>query len=144
MRILRLLLLTVALTASVAGVLSTQLRPIAAAPMVSPSAALATKSVLATRPVAQDEARAQRIFGQLAEKYRLLDDVTITMGVTPNDEEAVAYYTDGQIVINRAHSVSVDEILAHEVWHIIDWRDNGCIDWAEDLPPNNSDAYLKR
>jgi hypothetical protein len=25
--------------------------------------------------------------------------------------------------------------MAHEIWHIIDWRDNGRIDWGENVPP---------
>jgi hypothetical protein len=24
------------------------------------------------------------------------------------------------------------------VWHVIDWRDNGRIDWGESVPPSDS------
>ncbi len=40
--------------------------------------------------------------------------------------------------------MSIEKILAHEVWHVIDWRDNGRLDWGEDLPPANVAAYRSR
>ena len=77
-------------------------------------------------------------------KYRYLDGVTVSLGQTPNGEEAVAYYTIGQILIDSDHTVTTQKILSHEIWHVIDWRDNGKIDWGEDLPPSNSADYLSR
>ena len=89
-----------------------------------------------------DTRRANELLDDLKAKYRNLDGVTVTLGVTPRGEQAVAYYTESRIVISRTHSVSIDKILAHEIWHIIDWRDNGQLDWSENLPPSNSSAYL--
>ncbi len=89
-----------------------------------------------------DTRRANEILDGLKAKYRDLDGVTVTLGATPRGEQAVAYYTEGQIVISRSHRVSIEKILAHEIWHIIDWRDNGRLDWAENLPPYNASAYL--
>ncbi len=66
------------------------------------------------------------------------------VGSAPDNKEAVAYYTEGRIVINHAHTVGIDAILEHEIWHVIDWRDNGRLDWAEDLPPSDPGAYAKR
>ena len=34
--------------------------------------------------------------------------------------------------------------MAHEIWHTIDWRDNGVIDWGENVPPVNSGSYVGR
>jgi hypothetical protein len=70
--------------------------------------------------------------------------VTVTLGVTPNGEEAVAYYEDGRIVVGANHTVGIDAILSHEVWHVIDWRDNRRLDWGEHVPPEDSAAYLRR
>jgi hypothetical protein len=89
-----------------------------------------------------DSRRAAEALDSLRAKYRYLDGVSVAMGATPNDEQAVAYYTQDQIVISTTHEASIEKILAHEVWHIIDWRDNGRLDWGEDLPPINTYAYL--
>lgn len=78
---------------------------------------------------------------ELKSTYRYLDDVNVTQGATPAGYQAVAYHTQGRIVVNPEHIASIEDILAHEVWHVIDWRDNGRIDWAENVPPANADAY---
>lgn len=91
----------------------------------------------------EDEGRARAALASLASRYRHLDGVTVAYGVTPNGEEAVAYYTEGRIVISANHTVDEATILAHEVWHIIDWRDNGVLDWGERVPPSDAGAYLK-
>jgi len=88
-----------------------------------------------------DAARAAEVLEGLAAEYRNLDGVTVVMGETPKGEEAVSYYTVGEIVIDRDHTVSIEKILAHEIWHVIDWRDNGRLDWGEDLPPTNKSDY---
>ena len=49
--------------------------------------------------------------------------------------QAIAYYTSGRIVISRSHKASLSRIINHEIWHIIDYRDNGKIDWGEHVPP---------
>ena len=93
--------------------------------------------------VVSDTRQANEILGKLKATHRYLDDVTVTVGTTPRGEEAVAYYTSGEIVISRDHTVGIDKILGHEIWHVIDWRDNGQLDWKESLPPANSAAYLR-
>jgi hypothetical protein len=89
-----------------------------------------------------DSERADEILRELASTYEYLDGVTVRMGSTPNGEEAVAYYTRGEIVISTQRTVDIDKILEHEVWHIIDWRDNGRLDWGENLPPRDAADYL--
>jgi hypothetical protein len=114
----------------------------------APSAPLVRQQPIRARPhsalrVVEDEARARAALARLASRYRYLDGVTVVHGATPNGEEAVAYYTEGRIVINTAHTLDEATILAHEVWHIIDWRDNGALDWGERIPASGADTYLK-
>ena len=92
----------------------------------------------------RDPVRAEAALKSLAARYRYLDDVTITFGPTPAGQEAVSYYTEGRIVINPAHTVDIETILNHEIWHIIDWRADGRLDWDEYVPPASADDYLKR
>lgn len=87
--------------------------------------------------------RARSVLAALKRKYRHLDGVTVTIGKTPGGYQAVSYYTAGRIVISPKHRASIERILKHEVWHIIDWRDNGRIDWRESVPPRNAASYLK-
>ncbi|MHB1341370.1 MAG: hypothetical protein ACYC77_07230 [Coriobacteriia bacterium] len=138
MSILRTFLLVAALTI-----------PMGAQPTATPaSASLASTGTAAgdaaAIDLASDAALAQATLAGLAARYDLLDGVTVTIGHTPADTQAVAYYTEGRIVIDPAHHVSIGEILEHEIWHIIDWRDNAKMDWGEDLPPATSAAYLVR
>jgi hypothetical protein len=67
----------------------------------------------------------------------------VSLGTTPKGEQATALYTQGRIVLSRDHSVDVRTVLSHEIWHIIDWRDNGRLDWGENLPPDDSGVYTK-
>jgi hypothetical protein len=84
-----------------------------------------------------------RALDRLADRYRYLDDVSVVLGTTPNGEEAVSYYKQGVIMLSTKRTVSIDRLLAHEIWHVIDWRDNGRLDWGEDLPPSDANDYLK-
>ncbi len=93
--------------------------------------------------IVADVRLAEAVLRDLQADYRHLDGVTVSVGTTPNGEEAVAYYTEGRIVISRTHTVGIDKILAHEVWHIIDWRTNGRLDWHENLPPVDASDYRR-
>ena len=84
---------------------------------------------------------ATEVLGDLQSKYRYLGGVTVSLGSTPQGEQAIAYYTEGRIVISRTHTVDIATVLAHEIWHVIDWRDNGRIDWGENLPPFSASDY---
>jgi len=146
MSILKPLILTALLAVIVTGA------PVSAPAVSEPmTAALAAPAAAGTPAVetpdaaalAAEERRAQEALSGLSAKYEYLEGVSVIIGRTPNGEEAVAYYTEGRIVIDVAHSVSIDAILEHEVWHVIDWRDNGRIDWGEDLPPADSALYVQ-
>ena len=92
-------------------------------------------------PRPAEEAHARKALAKLQAKYRYLDGVTVSVGSTPGDHQAIAYYTEGTIVISPEHTASIERIMAHEVWHVIDWRDNGRLDWGENLPPAEADDY---
>lgn len=87
--------------------------------------------------------RAHAILERLASRYRLLDGVSVVVGRTPAGEQAVAFYTRSEIVVSPTHTAPLARILGHEIWHIIDWRDNGRIDWGEALPPADAAAYVR-
>lgn len=136
MKMLRILPWTAALTLIVAGALWTARPSTVTAAKVPPVAPASDAS--------RDLSRANTILDAMKADYPLLDGVTVVMGTTPDAREAVSYYRDGQIVISTDHTVSIDKIMSHEIWHIIDWRDNGRIDWNEDVPPTNAASYLTR
>ena len=87
--------------------------------------------------------RAMQLLAEHAGVYRHLEGVTIHEGPTPKSEQAVSYYTDGEIVVSPDHTATLEDIVAHEIWHVIDWRDNGRMDWGEQVPPTNASDYLK-
>lgn len=78
-------------------------------------------------------ARARKILAGLVAKHPILRGTTVEMG-DARGYQAVAYYRSGRIVISRSHRASLERILNHEVWHVIDFRDNGRIDWGENVP----------
>jgi len=78
--------------------------------------------------------QARSILTGLIARYPIIKGATVTMGSTPSNYQAVCYYKSGHIVLNPNHTASLSTILNHEVWHIIDWRDNGRIDWGENIP----------
>lgn len=82
-------------------------------------------------------AQAQAILAGYISRYPILAGTTVTIGATPGGHQAVAYYTVGRIVISPTHTATLDRILGHEIWHVIDYRDNGRIDWGENVPPSN-------
>ncbi len=144
---LRALIVAASLAALLVGLPSattTASDPTAAMAAASSSVSVADKHAPQSGvDVVSDTRRANEVLGKLKATHRYLDDVTVTVGTTPRGEEAVAYYTSGEIVISRDHTVGIDKILGHEIWHVIDWRDNGQLDWKESLPPANSSAYLR-
>ncbi|MDI6843382.1 MAG: hypothetical protein QMC94_03160 [Anaerosomatales bacterium] len=110
----------------------------AATPKRTASAPTTAKPTTASaRPATSsgDElAEARRILAGLIAKYPILKGTTVSFGDTKG-YQAICYYKSGRIVINPNHTASLSRILNHEVWHIIDWRDNGRIDWGENVPP---------
>lgn len=98
----------------------------------------------AVAPVSgESSVEAEQLLQQYQERFVHLDNVTVSEGLTPDGHQAVAYFREGRIVISPDRIASAEQIMAHEVWHIIDWRDNGRIDWDEDVPPANWEVYLR-
>ncbi|GAB4278445.1 MAG: hypothetical protein Kow0056_10750 [Coriobacteriia bacterium] len=84
-----------------------------------------------------EQAQAQAILNRYIAQYPILAGTTVSFGTTPGGHQAVAYYTVGRILISPTHTASLERIIGHEIWHIIDYRDNGRIDWGENVPPSN-------
>lgn len=101
------------------------------------------KAKTASASRVSDQQTAESVLRSLKAKYRYLDGVTVTMGTTPGNYQAVSYYARGKIVISPKHTASISTILKHEIWHVIDYRDNGKIDWGERVAPKNAAEYLK-
>ena len=124
-------------TAAVAALPST-----AAVATPTPTADVAAPT-LTTVVATDDLATAEAVLASLQAKYQYLDGVTVTIGATPNNYQAVSYMGRGLIVISPSHTASISTIMSHEIWHIIDYRDNGTIDWGERVAPKNAADYLK-
>lgn len=115
---------------------------VAAAPAAAPRAARRTTSTgnggtgttgsPAAAPASAEDAQA--ILASYIGRYPILAGTTVSYG-DAKGAQAIAYYKSGRIVISPDHTASLSRIIAHEIWHVIDWRDNGVIDWGESVPP---------
>lgn len=79
--------------------------------------------------------QARSILASLIAQHPILAGTTVNIGSTPGGYQAVAYFKSGRIMISPSHRASLRTILRHEIWHVIDWRDNKHIDWGENIPP---------
>jgi hypothetical protein len=102
-------------------------------PTVSPEPAVVRRT--------DEIVQASLILASRISTYPILEGSTVDFGDTGDNTQAICYYNSARIVVNPGHTVSLEQIIDHEIWHIIDWRDNGRIDWGEDLPPANAAEY---
>lgn len=93
-----------------------------------------TTQAASTSAPAPSKADAQAILNRYIAKYPILKGATVSYG-DAKGYQAICYYKSGRIVISPTHTRSLETIIGHEIWHIIDWRDNGVIDWGENVPP---------
>lgn len=98
------------------------------------AAAAASTTTVASTGTVSDAERAQQLLTALVAQHPILAGATVEMG-NAQGYQAISYFQTGRIVISPTHSASIDRIMNHEIWHIIDWRDNGRIDWGENVPP---------
>mgnify|MGYP007057173464 CR=1 FL=1 len=108
--------------------------PAAAKPASAPAPAAAKPAPSSADKLAQ----ARSILASRVRTYPILAGATVEIGDTRGNPQAIVYYKSGRIIINANHTVSLERIIDHEIWHIIDWRDNGQIDWGEQVPPKNA------
>lgn len=101
-------------------------------PVVTSSTSTGTSTT--TAAPAGELAQAQSILSGYISRYPILAGTTVSIG-DAKGYQAICYYQSGRIVISSTHTSSLDRILGHEIWHVIDWRDNGVIDWGENVPP---------
>ncbi len=83
-------------------------------------------------------AQARSILASRIAMYPILRGTTVEFGDTRGNGQAIVYYKSARIIINPNHTVSLQRIIDHEIWHIIDWRDNGQINWGCNVPPSNA------
>lgn len=96
---------------------------------VSPAPQTAHSTASAKDP---ELAQAQAILDRLAAQHPILRGVTIEMG-DAEGYQAVAYPQEGRIVVSPDHTALLTRVIAHEAGHIVDYRDNGRIDWGENV-----------
>ncbi len=100
----------------------------------SSSTARTTSARVTAKPAGSELSQARSILAGLIAKHPILRGTTVSFG-DARGYQAIALYTSGRVIISPSHAASLSRILNHEVWHIIDWRDNGTIDWGENVPP---------
>ncbi len=88
-------------------------------------------------------AEARAILARYVSTYPILQGTTVEFGDSRGNPQAIVYYKSARIIINPNHTVSLERIIAHEIWHIIDWRDNGQINWGENVPPANANDFRR-
>jgi hypothetical protein len=102
---------------------------------------LVAAPVAPAAPVVDEAALAQTILDGLKAQYpRYLSGATVTMGDAMG-YQAISYYTSGRIVVSPTHTATLSRIMNHEIWHIIDWQDDGALNWGEAIPPTNMSTY---
>ena len=94
----------------------------------------ASSTASSPAPSGDELSKAQSILASYISKYPILSGTTVSFG-DAQGYQAICYYKSGRIVISSSHTASLDRIIGHEIWHVIDWRDNGVIDWGENVPP---------
>lgn len=83
-----------------------------------------------------EQIQAQTIIDGYISKCPILAGTVVEIKSIESGYQAVAYYVSGRIIISPTHTATLSRILAHEIFHIYDWRDNNVINWGENLPPS--------
>lgn len=81
-----------------------------------------------SRSSTSEQALARRILARYIARYPILRGVQVYIRDCPNNWQGVAYYKQGIILIDPDHTAPLERIIAHEVQHIIDWRQDNDID----------------
>ncbi|NTW29327.1 MAG: hypothetical protein HGA39_08215 [Coriobacteriia bacterium] len=103
------------------------------APAAAPEPVPAPTPVPVVTPGPSEQEQAQAILDSYVAKYPILAGTTITFG-DARGYQAITYYQSGRIILSATHTASLATIIRHEIGHVIDWRDNGVIDWGESIP----------
>lgn len=88
-------------------------------------------SLTREQKIAMEQKRAEQILASYIAKYPILKGVKIYVRDCPNNWQGCAYYTKGIILVDPDHTASLEAIIAHEVKHIIDWREDHKIDYND-------------
>lgn len=112
----------------------TTTRKVSSGSSAGSTAAYTSAAPAPAQATGDETSEAQAILAGYIGQYPILAGTTVSFG-DANGYQAVAYYKSGRIVISPTHTASLSRIIGHEIWHVIDWRDNGVIDWGENVPP---------
>ncbi len=77
---------------------------------------------------ASEAALARSILAGYIARYPILRGVQVYIRDCPNNWQGCAYYRQGIILIDPDHTAPLSSIIAHEVQHIIDYRQDNDID----------------
>lgn len=75
-----------------------------------------------------EAALAQSILAGYISRYPILRGVQVYIRDCPNNWQGCAYYRQGIILIDPDHTAPLSSIIAHEVQHILDYRQDNDID----------------
>lgn len=81
-----------------------------------------------SRSSTSEQALARRILARYIARYPILRGVQVYIRDCPNNWQGCAYYKQGIILVDPDHTAPLERIIAHEVQHIIDWRQDNDID----------------
>lgn len=108
-----------------------QKAPITTAPRVAQKTSAQAEDVPLVVGVAGKAALAQALLNAEIAKNPILVGTTIKIQECPNDWQACAWYKRGEIWVDPDHRAPLERIISHEVAHIIDWREDGDIDYND-------------
>ncbi len=81
-----------------------------------------------SRSSVSEQALARNILARYIARYPILKGVQVYVRECPNNWQGCAYYKQGIILVDPDHTAPLERIIAHEVQHIIDWRQDNDID----------------
>lgn len=94
----------------------------------SGSSSSGTTSAQRSRSTASEAALARSILASYIARYPILRGVQVYIRDCPNNWQGCAYYRQGIILIDPDHTAPLSSIIAHEVQHILDYRQDNDID----------------
>ncbi|MCX7832580.1 MAG: hypothetical protein N2440_06760 [Actinobacteria bacterium] len=95
------------------------------------TSSVTSKKISREEKIAAEQRRAEQLLNAYISKYPILKGVRIYVRDCPNNWQGCAYYTKGIILIDPDHTAPLEKIVAHEIKHIIDWREDNDIDYND-------------
>lgn len=100
-----------------------------------------TYTAIFTAAPLTEQQQAEAIVKRYTDSCTTLSGITVSFG-DAKGYQAITYYISGRIIISPTHTATLENILKHEIYHVYDWRDNGVINWNENIPPSPAPACM--